>query len=108
MGILQIIPSQWPLKYVLELMLSMEGRGKGNALRTGFKHANGDIVVTMDADGSMNPDEIIRFIDVLKSGYDFAKGSRFIRSGGTNDAPRHRLFGNWALAVITNMLYRTH
>jgi glycosyltransferase involved in cell wall biosynthesis len=89
-------------------VIYQEGKGKGNALRTGFKHANGDIVVTMDADGSMNPDEIIRFVGVLKSGYDFAKGSRFILSGGTNDAPRHRLFGNWALALITNMLYQTH
>ena len=89
-------------------IIYQEGKGKGNALRTGFTYANGDIVVTMDADGSMNPDEIVRFVEVLKSGYDFAKGSRFIRNGGTNDAPRHRLFGNWALAVITNMLYRTH
>jgi glycosyltransferase involved in cell wall biosynthesis len=88
-------------------IIYQEGKGKGNALLTGFKHANGDIVVTMDADGSMDPDEIVRFIDVLKSGYDFAKGSRFIRNGGTNDAPRHRLFGNWVLAMITNMLYRT-
>lgn len=89
-------------------IIYQEGKGKGNALRTGFNYAHGDIVVTMDADGSMNPDEIIRFVDVLKSGYDFAKGSRFIRSGGTDDAPRHRLFGNWALAAITNLLYRTN
>jgi glycosyltransferase involved in cell wall biosynthesis len=89
-------------------IIYQEGKGKGNALRTGFDRASGDIVVTMDADGSMNPDEIVRFVDALKSGYDFAKGSRFIHSGGTDDAPRHRLFGNWALAAITNLLYRTH
>jgi len=54
-------------------IIYQEGKGKGNALRTGFTYANGDIVVTMDADGSMNPDEIVRFVEVLKSGYDFAK-----------------------------------
>ena len=32
-------------------IIYQEGKGKGNALRTGFKYANGDIVVTMDADG---------------------------------------------------------
>jgi glycosyltransferase involved in cell wall biosynthesis len=89
-------------------IIYQEGKGKGNALRTGFGQATGDIVVTMDADGSMNPNEIVRFVEALKNGYDFAKGSRFVRSGGTNDAPRHRLIGNWALAVITNVLYRTH
>ena len=89
-------------------IIYQEGKGKGNALRTGFTQATGDIVVTMDADGSMNPNEIVRFVEALKNGYDFAKGSRFVRSGGTNDAPKHRLFGNWALAVVTNMLYRSH
>ena len=89
-------------------IIYQQGKGKGNALRTGFDHAMGDIVVTMDADGSMNPDEIIRFVDVLQNGYDFAKGSRFIHNGGTDDAPGHRLFGNWALAAITNLFYGTH
>jgi glycosyltransferase involved in cell wall biosynthesis len=89
-------------------IIYQEGKGKGNALRTAFKNATGDIIVTMDADGSMNSDEIPRFVEALKNGYDFAKGSRFMSSGGTNDAPGHRMFGNWALAVITNILYRTH
>ncbi len=89
-------------------IIYQEGKGKGAALRTAFKHAIGDIVVTIDADGSMNPEEIVRFVEALKGEYDFAKGSRFLRSGGTNDAPGHRLFGNWALALITNILYQTH
>ena len=89
-------------------IIYQEGKGKGNALRTAFKNATGDIVITIDADGSMNPDEISRFVDALNNGYDFVKGSRFIRTGGTDDAPRHRLFGNWMLAVITNIFYQTH
>ena len=52
-------------------------RGKGNALAAGFARVTGDIVVMFDADGSADPDEIVRFVEALKSGADFAKGSRF-------------------------------
>jgi len=61
-----------------------------------------------DADGSMNPNEIVHFCRCVEKRLRFCQRFEFIPSGGTNDAPRHRLFGNWVLAVITNMLYRTH
>ena len=35
----------------------------------------------LDADGSMNPNEIILLVAALISGADFAKGSRFIQGG---------------------------
>ena len=61
------------------------GRGKGNALRTGFLAAKGDYVVMMDADGSMSPEEIRHSVHFLDHGYDFVKGSRFIAGGGSLD-----------------------
>ena len=39
-------------------VVPQQGPGKGSALRTGFLAATGDIVVMMDADGSMSPSEI--------------------------------------------------
>lgn len=36
-------------------IVQQKGRGKGAALRTGFAVATGDIIVMLDADGSMNP-----------------------------------------------------
>ncbi len=36
--------------------------GKGNALRAGLAAARGDVLVAMDADGSMSPEEIPRFV----------------------------------------------
>jgi glycosyltransferase involved in cell wall biosynthesis len=57
-------------------------RGKGAALACGFVAARGDIVVTLDADGSMAPEEIIFFVGALMSGADFAKGSRFLQGAG--------------------------
>ena len=86
-------------------LIYQEEKGKGDALRTGFKDSTGDIIVTIDADGSMDPEEIHRFIKPLTDGCDFVKGSRFLPGGGTTDAPMHRIIGNWGLAKLTNLLY---
>src|SRR5260370_5197968 len=49
-------------------VVKQTGRGKGNALRCGIAKSTGDIVVTMDADGSADPREIPRFVEVLMAG----------------------------------------
>src|SRR3954452_11814103 len=78
-------------------------RGKGNALAAGFARVTGDIVVMLDADGSADPAEISRFVEVLKSGADFAKGSRFTTGGGSADITTVRRIGNRFLNTIFNV-----
>ena len=82
-------------------------KGKGNALACGFAVATGDIIVTLDADGSADPSEIPRFIEALTAGADFAKGSRFLAGGGSSDITRIRALGNRALCLFVNVLYGT-
>ena len=82
-------------------------RGKGNALACGFAVATGDIIVTLDADGSADPGEIPKFIEALTAGADFAKGTRFLAGGGSSDITRIRALGNRALCLFVNVLYRT-
>jgi glycosyltransferase involved in cell wall biosynthesis len=82
--------------------------GKGAALRAGFAAAQGEYVVMIDADGSMDPVEIVRFVDALQSGCDFVKGSRFAPGGGTTDMSTIRRLGNGALRGAVNVLYRTN
>jgi glycosyltransferase involved in cell wall biosynthesis len=81
--------------------------GKGNALACGFEAASGDIIVMMDADGSTDPREIPRYIGPLISGADFAKGSRFVQGGYSEDITRLRRFGNWGLNGLVNLLFAT-
>ncbi len=88
-------------------IIYQEGKGKGNALRTGFKYSTGDIIITLDADGSMNPGEIPQFVEPLMDDYDFVKGSRFLPGGDTVDASVHRIIGNWVFAKLTNLLHRS-
>jgi glycosyltransferase involved in cell wall biosynthesis len=82
-------------------------RGKGNALACGFAACRGDIIVMLDADGSTSPAEIPRFVDALVAGADFAKGSRFIDGGGSDDITRLRRSGNHLLIAAVNALYAT-
>ncbi|WP_261565007.1 glycosyltransferase family 2 protein [Frankia gtarii] len=79
-------------------------RGKGNALACGFAEASGDIIVMLDADGSADPAEIPAFINALEAGADFAKGSRFVKKGGSADITRIRQVGNHLLNHLVNML----
>ncbi|GMA87965.1 hypothetical protein GCM10025868_32150 [Angustibacter aerolatus] len=60
-------------------------KGKGNALACGFEAATGDVVVMFDADGSADAAEIDAFVAALRDGADFAKGSRVLTTGGSED-----------------------
>ena len=83
-------------------------KGKGNALACGFAAAHGDIIVTVDADGSTDPEEIPAFIAPLIAGADFVKGSRYMDGGGSTDITRVRSAGNRALGASVNLLFGTH
>jgi len=86
-------------------ILTQPGQGKGDAIKFGVKNATGDIIITLDADGATNPDEILNFINPLLNGYDFAKGSRFLH-GRPNMSARRR-FGNWVLFTASNVFAGT-
>jgi glycosyltransferase involved in cell wall biosynthesis len=80
-------------------------RGKGAALRAGFAAASGDIIVMIDADGSTDPREMDSFVDALRDGADFVKGSRYASGGGSVDITWMRSAGNRALVLLANAFY---
>jgi len=86
-------------------VVEQRGRGKGDALRTGFKAAQGDIIVMLDADGSTDPAAISTLVTCLLSGVDYAKGSRFLPSGGTADMGWLRQLGNWGFVMMVRQLF---
>jgi glycosyltransferase involved in cell wall biosynthesis len=85
-------------------IVEQEGKGKGAALRSGFAAASGDIIVMLDADGSMDPAEIHAYVGQLLAGADFVKGSRFMQGGGTSDMTALRRAGNWGLTQLVRGL----
>src|SRR5208337_2932847 len=80
-------------------------KGKGAALRAGFAAAEGDVIVMIDADGSMDPAKIVSFVGALISGADYVKGTRFIQGAGTEDMSLFRMAGNWGLTLAVRLLY---
>lgn len=88
----------WPGIKIVE----QRGKGKGDALITGFTACTGDIIVMVDADGSADGQEIVSYVSALVSGADFAKGSRFANGGGTDDMTFIRKLGNRALCAAVN------
>jgi|SRR6516162_1302792 glycosyltransferase involved in cell wall biosynthesis len=54
--------------------------GQTAALKAGFDHANGDIIISMDGDLQHDPAEIPRFIEKMKEGYDIVSGWRVERT----------------------------
>jgi glycosyltransferase involved in cell wall biosynthesis len=80
-------------------------RGKGAALQAGFRAARGEVIIALDADGSMSPEEAIHFLSALMAGADLVKGSRTIQGAGSVDISWFRSLGNRALTLIVRLLY---
>ena len=87
-------------------LIEQTRRGKGNALVCGFTEATGDVIVMFDADGSADWREIDLFVQALVDGADFAKGSRALRAGGSDDLTVFRGLGNRGLTTLTNLMFR--
>jgi glycosyltransferase involved in cell wall biosynthesis len=91
----------WPSVVVV----NQSRKGKGNALATGFRAATGEVIVMLDADGSTDPAEIPRFVAILLTGADFAKGTRFVAGGGSEDITGIRRLGNRVLSGMVNAFW---
>lgn len=69
----------------------------GNALKTGFRNAKGDIIVVMDIDLSYSVDHIERMIDeILKTNSDIVIASPYMQGGKVTDVPLLRkMMSKW-------------
>lgn len=87
------------------VILHDRNRGKGAALRSGFQHATGDIILIQDADLEYDPQQYPKLIQPILDGKaDVVYGSRFV----TGDYRRVLFFwhmlGNTFLTFLSNIL----
>jgi glycosyltransferase involved in cell wall biosynthesis len=81
-----------------------KNRGKGAALRTGFSHASGDIVVVQDADLEYNPDEYAKLLGPILDGRaDVVFGSRFCTTDERRVLYYTHFLGNRFLTFASNV-----
>ena len=86
-------------------VLRQGGQGKGSALRQAFYELDSDIIVILDGDASMRPQEIPSLVRAIIAGADMAKGSRFLRGGYSEDLSFIRKVGNLIFVSLVNMFW---
>ena len=83
-------------------------QGLGSAYREGFARVladDYDVVVSMDADFSHDPEQVPEFVARIADGADVVIGSRYVTGGGTTDWPVHRqLLSKWGNAYTRMIL----
>jgi glycosyltransferase involved in cell wall biosynthesis len=93
-------------QYGVGVLSHVINRGLGAALRTGFAAAlkeNAEMVVTLDADGQHNPEDIPKLIEPIKNGSaDAVIGSRFLKN---EKAPLFRKIANWVGNAVTYLFF---
>lgn len=76
----------------------------GVAMRTGFKHANGDLIVTFDSDCTYNPTVIIEMLKMMDEQTSLVTASPYHPSGKVENIPEYRLFLSKAITLIYRIL----
>ncbi|MEI8143287.1 MAG: glycosyltransferase family 2 protein [Candidatus Berkelbacteria bacterium] len=89
--------------YAVKHVINM---GVGAATTTGFEAAKkleADIIVTLDADGQHNPDDVEKLIrPILENRADVVTGTRMLNTAGM---PFFKIFGNWLMNFLTFMVF---
>lgn len=82
-----------------------KGKGKADAVRLGFSQASGDILMILDADLSVAPEDLPQFYDVLVNGKaEFLNGSRLVYAMDPQAMRFLNLLGNKCFALLLSRL----
>jgi len=82
-----------------------DGTGKGDAVRNGFEMAQGDVLMILDADLTMAPEELPKYYELLANGRgEFINGTRLVYPMEESAMRFLNLLANRAFAVIFSFL----
>lgn len=100
--ILKELENEYPVYY------HTINQGKGAAIRTGLKHATGDIIVIQDADLEYDPNDYESLLPLITNDKaDVVYGSRLSNEKLSPSFKFTQLLGNKVLTLLTNILYKT-
>lgn len=78
-GTLEILERIAEKNHNVTVVTYPKNRGKGKAVEEGMRRAKGDVLMILDADMTVPPEELVDFFEAIESGSaDFASGTRFL------------------------------
>ncbi len=77
--------------------------GQTPALKAGFDHARGDVVVSLDGDLQHAPEEIPAFLDKIEEDFDLVSGWRVSRSDALLTRKIPSRIANWLMAYVSGV-----
>jgi len=90
----------WDIK-----ILKQPGKGKGDAVRAGFRAARGDVLMILDADLTMPPEELPKYYKAVSTGKgEFINGTRLVYPMEKGAMRFLNYWANRAFAVIFSFL----
>ncbi len=100
---MQKIPAKYPN---MDIKITRQpGKGKGDAVRTGFAKAKGDILMILDADLTVPPEDLPDFYNAIASNKgEFINGSRFVYPMEKNAMRMLNLIGNRFFGIMFSWL----
>jgi SAM-dependent methyltransferase len=86
-------------------VMVQSGKGKGDAVRLGFAHASGDMLMILDADLSVAPEDLPQFYEAMVSGAgEFVMGSRLVYTMDPKAMRFLNLLGNRFFGLLLSVL----
>lgn len=98
----QILANLFEADLAVQVIHFQQNFGKTAALVAGFRHSQGDIVVTMDADLQDDPAEIPAMLAKLNEGYDLVAAWRYHRHDPIDKTWPSRIF-NWGVSTFSGV-----
>ncbi|MHC1778215.1 MAG: glycosyltransferase [Lentimicrobium sp.] len=85
--------------------LVQEGKGKGDAVRKGYDHATGDILMILDADLTVPPEDLPKFYDAIATGKgEYINGTRLVYPMEDEAMRTLNMMGNKFFSVMFSWL----
>lgn len=90
----------------VKIIYNNKNLGVGGAVKAGYIESiknHCDLIVKMDGDGQMDPNEIKKLVEPLFKGYSYTKGNRFLNNLEIDNYPPVRFYGNIFLSFLSKL-----
>ena len=91
----------WPNMCIVQ---HEQNRGLRAALRTGFQHSKGDVIVVTDSDGTYPFTTIPKMLELLTPDVDIVTSSAYHPQGGVDGVPAYRLLFSKGASILYRIL----